>query len=67
MVSVAPRYAAPELLRIERAATRHFGLMAYAAHLNGFTRVGGLTHVWVARRTDRRGAEPGPERVVLAD
>jgi 8-oxo-dGTP pyrophosphatase MutT (NUDIX family) len=50
LVSVAPYYAAPELLRIERAATRHFGLMAFATHLNGFARVGGLTHVWVSRR-----------------
>jgi len=58
MVSVAPRYAAPELLRIERAATRHFGLVAYAAHLNGFTRVGGLTHVWVARRSADKHIDP---------
>jgi 8-oxo-dGTP pyrophosphatase MutT (NUDIX family) len=51
LVSVAPRYAAPELFRIERAATRHFGFVAYATHLNGFTRRGGMPHVWVSRRS----------------
>jgi 8-oxo-dGTP pyrophosphatase MutT (NUDIX family) len=59
LVSVAPRYAAPELLRLERAATRHFGLVAYAAHLNGFTRRKGLTHVWVARRSADKHIDPG--------
>ncbi|MGZ5034933.1 MAG: DUF4743 domain-containing protein, partial [Usitatibacter sp.] len=57
-VSVSHHYAAPELLRIERAATRHFGLMAYAAHLNGFTRVGGLVNVWVARRSPDKAIDP---------
>ena len=51
MVSVAHHYAEPELLRIERAATRHFGMMGYGAHLNGFTRVRGLAHAWIARRS----------------
>jgi 8-oxo-dGTP pyrophosphatase MutT (NUDIX family) len=58
-VSVAPHYASPELLRIERAATRHFGLMAYGAHLNGFTRIGGLSHVWIARRSPSKSIDPG--------
>jgi 8-oxo-dGTP pyrophosphatase MutT (NUDIX family) len=59
MVSVAPRYAAPELLRIERAATRHFGLVAYATHLNGFIRVKGLAEVWIARRGATKHVDPG--------
>ena len=58
LVSVAARYGAPELFRIERAATRYFGLTAYAAHLNGFTRVGGLTHVWVSRRSSDKHVDP---------
>jgi len=57
-VSVAPHYASPELLRIERAATRHFGLLAYGAHLNGFTRIGGLAHVWIARRSPDKSIDP---------
>ncbi len=57
-VSVSHHYAAPELLRIERAATRHFGLMAYGAHLNGFARAGGLANVWVARRSPDKAIDP---------
>ena len=45
-------------LHIERAATRHFGLMAYGAHLNGFTRLGGLVNVWVARRSPDKAIDP---------
>ncbi len=58
LVSVSHHYAAPELLRIERAATRHFGMMAYAAHLNGFTRRGGLTRAWIARRSAGKSIDP---------
>ena len=59
VVSVAPRYGDPELLRIERAATRHFGLVAYATHLNGFTRRDGRVHVWIARRSADKSVDPG--------
>jgi 8-oxo-dGTP pyrophosphatase MutT (NUDIX family) len=59
LVSVAPHYAAPELLRIERAATRHFGLVAYATHLNGFTRKDGRAHAWISRRAPRKAIDPG--------
>jgi len=58
-ISVAPHYAAPELLRVERAASRHFGLMSYGVHLNGFTRIGGLAHVWIARRSANKSIDPG--------
>ena len=58
LVSVSHHYAAPELLRIERAATRPFGMMGYGAHLNGFTRVGGLANVWVARRSPDKAVDP---------
>jgi 8-oxo-dGTP pyrophosphatase MutT (NUDIX family) len=59
LVSVAPHYGAPDLLRIERAATRHFGFLAYAAHLNGFTRRGGTVNTWVARRAADKSIDPG--------
>jgi 8-oxo-dGTP pyrophosphatase MutT (NUDIX family) len=57
-VSVSHHYAAPELLRIERAATRHFGMMAYAAHLTGFTRRGGEPYLWIARRAPDKSVDP---------
>ncbi len=59
MVSVSIHYGAPELLRMERAASRHFGIMAYAAHLNGFTRRGGLISTWVGRRAADKSIDPG--------
>jgi 8-oxo-dGTP pyrophosphatase MutT (NUDIX family) len=57
-VSVSHTYAAPELLEIERAATRHFGMMAYGAHLNGFTRRHGEPYLWIARRASTKAIDP---------
>ncbi len=58
LVSVSNHYAAPELLRVERAATRHFGMMAYGAHLNGFTRRHGEPFLWIARRAASKSVDP---------
>ena len=58
LVSVTAHYGQPELFRIERAATRPFGLMAYGAHLNGFTRRGGLAQAWIARRSPDKQVDP---------
>jgi 8-oxo-dGTP pyrophosphatase MutT (NUDIX family) len=58
-VSIAGRYAAPELFRVERAATRPFGFLAYAAHMNVFARIGGRVHVWIARRSAQKAIDPG--------
>jgi 8-oxo-dGTP pyrophosphatase MutT (NUDIX family) len=58
LVSVTQHYGQPELLRIERAASRHFGIMGYGAHLNGFARRGGLVHGWVARRSPSKSVDP---------
>lgn len=59
LVSVAAHYGGPDLFRIERAASRVFGLMAYAVHLNGFVRRNGLAHVWVGRRSTQKSIDPG--------
>ena len=58
MVSVSEAYGQPELLRMERAASRHFGIMGYGAHLNGFTRRGALVNAWVARRSPGKPVDP---------
>jgi 8-oxo-dGTP pyrophosphatase MutT (NUDIX family) len=58
VVRVSHHYAAPELLRIERAASRHFGMMSYGAHLNAFSRVNGLAHAWIARRSPSKSIDP---------
>ena len=57
-VSVSERHGAPELFRVERALSRSFGFTAYAAHLNGFTRIGGRTHLWIARRSPSKVIDP---------
>jgi 8-oxo-dGTP pyrophosphatase MutT (NUDIX family) len=59
LVSVAHHYAAPELFRMERAASRYFGTMSYGAHLNGFTRREGLVNCWIARRSADKAVDPG--------
>ena len=58
LVAVSHHYAAPEILRIERAATRAFGMMAYAAHLTGFTRRDGEARLWIARRAPDKSVDP---------
>jgi 8-oxo-dGTP pyrophosphatase MutT (NUDIX family) len=58
MVSISSAYGQPELLRIERCASRHFGIMAYGAHLNGFLQRGGMTQVWVSRRSPDKSVDP---------
>jgi 8-oxo-dGTP pyrophosphatase MutT (NUDIX family) len=58
LVSISAHYGQPELFRIERSASRHFGLMAYAAHLNGFTRRGGTAHAWISRRSPDKHIDP---------
>jgi 8-oxo-dGTP pyrophosphatase MutT (NUDIX family) len=57
-MSIAARYGQPELFRIERAASRHFGLMAYGVHVNGLTRRGGRIHYWVSRRSPTKPIDP---------
>ena len=59
LIAVSHHYAAPELLRLERAAARHFGVMSYAAHMNGFTRRAGLAHAWISRRSPDKHVDPG--------
>ena len=59
VVSISERHGSPELFRVERSATRPFGFIAYAAHLNVFTRIGGRVHVWIARRSPSKAIDPG--------
>ena len=58
LVSVTQAHGQPELLRMERAASRHFGIMGYGAHLNGFTRRGAMVNAWIARRSANKAVDP---------
>jgi 8-oxo-dGTP pyrophosphatase MutT (NUDIX family) len=61
--SVAPRYGAAPLFRIERAALRTFGLTLYAAHINGLSvndkGCGKGCDMWLARRSMSKQIDPG--------
>ncbi len=59
LVSVGETFYTPPLFHIERAATRHFGLTAYASHLNGLTVRNGEPYMWIARRADNKAIDPG--------
>lgn len=48
------------LAYIERAASRFFGTMTYAVHLNGIVEYDGRAPMlWIARRSDTKATDPG--------
>jgi 8-oxo-dGTP pyrophosphatase MutT (NUDIX family) len=51
------RYRIADLLDIERAAARPFGLTTAAVHLNGIAF--GAGHMWIARRSATKPIDPG--------
>ncbi|WP_395061463.1 DUF4743 domain-containing protein [Paraburkholderia silvatlantica] len=57
-------FDAPPLALIERAASRFFGTMTYAVHLNGVVEYAGSVspcapQLWIARRSDTKATDPG--------
>jgi 8-oxo-dGTP pyrophosphatase MutT (NUDIX family) len=53
-------FDAPPLAFIERAASRFFGTMTYAAHLNGIVEYEDRApQVWIARRSHTKATDPG--------
>src|SRR5579864_4693156 len=53
-------FDAPPLAFIERAASRFFGTMTYAVHLNGVVEYRDkLPQLWIARRSDTKATDPG--------
>ncbi|HEX7936329.1 MAG TPA: DUF4743 domain-containing protein [Paraburkholderia sp.] len=67
--AVRNAFDAPPLAYIERAASRFFGTMTYAVHLNGVVEYaegaeggppyGGPPQLWIARRSDTKATDPG--------
>ncbi len=49
----------PSLLQMERAASPHFGIRAWGAHMNGFVRREDGLHMWVATRAKDKPTYPG--------
>ncbi|ORC47646.1 DUF4743 domain-containing protein [Burkholderia sp. A27] len=53
-------FDAKPLAYIERAASRFFGTMTYAVHLNGVVEYAdGAPQLWIARRSDTKATDPG--------
>ncbi|MBV8628999.1 MAG: DUF4743 domain-containing protein, partial [Paraburkholderia sp.] len=53
-------FDAPPLAYIERAASRFFGTMTYAVHLNGVVEYGDrVPQLWIARRSETKATDPG--------
>ncbi|MFC5429564.1 DUF4743 domain-containing protein [Paraburkholderia denitrificans] len=57
-------FDAPPLAYIERAASRFFGTMTWAVHLNGVVEYGGpashgAPQLWIARRSATKATDPG--------
>lgn len=48
---------APAFATIERAAARYFGLLTFAAHINGV--VEGEKMLWIGRRSNSKAVDPG--------
>lgn len=56
---VGVSFAAPPLLKIERAATPAFGIRSYGVHMNGFVRKADGLHMWIGRRAKDKHTYPG--------
>jgi 8-oxo-dGTP pyrophosphatase MutT (NUDIX family) len=53
-------FDAEPLAFIERAASRFFGTMTYAVHLNGIVEAPGRApELWIARRSETKATDPG--------
>ncbi|WP_322043912.1 NUDIX hydrolase [Paraburkholderia sp. J67] len=53
-------FDAPPLAYIERAASRFFGTMTWAVHLNGVVEyAASAPQLWIARRSDTKATDPG--------
>ncbi|SAK42068.1 NUDIX hydrolase [Caballeronia catudaia] len=58
--AIRNRFDAPPLAFIERAASRFFGTMTHAVHLNGIVKYRDKApQLWIARRSDTKATDPG--------
>lgn len=59
MYAVATSLHGAPLFRLERAAARYFGIVTYAAHVNGLIQRDGELFMWIARRSMAKAIDPG--------
>ena len=58
LVTVSETFYSEPIFHIERSASRLFGLMSYASHVNGNTVRDGVPLMWVARRSPSKAIDP---------
>jgi 8-oxo-dGTP pyrophosphatase MutT (NUDIX family) len=56
---VLERPGGPILMRINRAAAAHFGIISFGVHLNGYVRRPDGIHLWIGRRARDKSVAPG--------
>ena len=57
--AVARDFGDVPLFVIERGAARYFGVVTYAAHVNGMAQGDGEPTMWLARRSPHKAVDPG--------
>lgn len=59
--AIRNHFDAPPVAYIERAASRFFGTMTYAVHLNGIVEYASAQplRMWIGRRSDTKATDPG--------
>ena len=57
--AVVTEWGAPPLMLLDRSAVAPFGVKAFGVHVNGHTRRGGQTLLWIGRRALDKAVEPG--------
>ena len=63
---VGASFGSLPLLKIERAAAPFFGIRAYGVHLNGYTKKGNKTYLWVGKRSKKKQTGPGQLDQIVA-
>lgn len=57
--AVTRTFGETPLFLLERGAARYFGVVTYAAHVNGIVPDGATTRMWLARRSRDKAVDPG--------
>jgi len=55
---IAAVFGGPAYFTLERSAARYFGVLTYAAHVNGVIEQGGVIRMWIARRSATKAIDP---------
>lgn len=57
--AVMTAWGTPPVMLLDRSAVAPFGVRAFGVHINGYTRRGGKTLLWIGKRALDKAVEPG--------